>query len=308
MHYITFGAPARNAKGVITNAVLILHGTTGNCSNFVRPEFAGELFGEGQFLDASRYYLIIPDNLGHGQSTKPSDGLHAKFPHYGYYDMILAQYKLLTEGLQVDHLRLVMGTSMGGMHTWLWGEIYPAFMDALMPLASVPNQMSGRNRMWRRLIIDSIRTDPEWQDGDYQKPPRGLRIALEMSFLMGENPLLQQKAAPTLDRADEILARSVNNSMRTVDANNYMYAYDASHDYDPGPDLGKIQAPLIAVNTADDLINPPELGILEARIKEVPHGQAFVLPLSDQTRGHGSHTIAKLWKNHLADLLQESER
>lgn len=306
MHYITIGTPMRDAKDVVTNAVLILHGTTGNCSNFIRPEFAGELFGAGQLLDATRYYLIIPDNLGHGHSTKPSDGLRAKFPSYGYKDMILAQYRMLTEGLKVNHLRLVMGTSMGGMHTWLWGEMYPDFMDALMPLASQPGPMSGRNRMWRRLIIDSVRTDPAWMDGNYQSPPPGLRIALEMSFLMAENPILRQHEAPTLAQADRMIENAANGA-RYIDANDFIYAYDASHDYDPSPDLEKIKAPLIAVNSADDLINPPELGILESQIKRVPHGKAIVIPLSDKTRGHGSHTIANLWKNYLAELLQESE-
>src|SRR5947209_3021882 len=205
MHYHTFGTPRRDAKGVVRNAVLILHGTTGTGSQFLRPEFAGELFGAGQLLDTNHYFLILPDNLGHGQSSKPSDGLHARFPHYGYRDMIEAQYRLLTEGLQVNHLRMVMGTSMGGMHTWLWGEVRPDFMDALLPLASLPTQISGRNRVWRRLIIDAIRTDPGWLNGEYQTQPHGLGIAAEVLYFMGNNPVQRLKEAPTLEQADKRL-------------------------------------------------------------------------------------------------------
>jgi homoserine O-acetyltransferase len=308
IHYLTLGTPSRNDKGTVTNAVLLLHGTMGSGNDFLQRDFAGALFGPGQPLDSSHYYLILPDNLGHGQSTKPSDGLHAKLPNYGYRDMVQAQYRLVTEGLSVDHLRLVLGASMGGMHTWMWGETYPEFMDALMPLASLPNQMSGRNRIWRRIIIDAIRNDPDWQDGDYQKQPRGLRLALEVSFLMGESPVLRQKAAPTLAQADQLLENSVNTSLKTADANNLLYAYEASHDYDPGPDLDKIQAPLVAVNSADDLINPPELGILEVGIKQVPHGRAVVLLPNDRTRGHATYSTADLWQTQLAALLKESER
>jgi homoserine O-acetyltransferase len=308
IHYRTLGTPHRDEKGIVRNAVLILHGTTGHGSNFLRPEFAGELFGKGQLLDATRYYLILPDGIGHGKSSKPSDGLHAKFPKYGYRDMIEAQYQLLTEGLKVNHLRLVMGTSMGGMHTWLWGEMYPDFMDALMPLASLPTQISGRNRVWRRMIIDDIRTDPEWQDGEYKTQPHGLRLAAETLFFMGNNPFQRQKEAPTLARADEMLDRSVNSSARTLDANNVLYALEASRDYDPGPDLEKIQAPLLAINFADDLINPPELGVLETEIKRVKHGKAIVMPATDKTRGHGTHTLASVWKKQFAKFLKKTQR
>jgi homoserine O-acetyltransferase len=308
VHYRTLGTPRRDEKGIVRNAVLILHGTTGHGSNFLRPEFAGQLFGKGQLLDATRYYLILPDGIGHGKSSKPSDGLHAKFPRYGYPDMIEAQYRLLTEGLKVDHLRLVMGTSMGGMHTWLWGEMHPDIMDALMPLASLPTQISGRNRVWRRMIIDDIRTDPEWQDGEYKTQPHGLRLAAETLFFMGNNPAQRQKEAPTLVRADEMLDRSINNSIKTMDANDVLYALDASRDYDPGPDLEKIQAPLLAINFADDLINPPELRVLEHEIKRVNHGKAIVMPATDQTRGHGTHTLASVWKQHLAKFLKQTER
>jgi len=307
MHYRTLGAAQRDEKGLVTNAVLILHGTTGNGSNFLRPEFAGELFGKGQILDTARYYIILPDSVGHGQSSKPGDGRHARFPRYGYRDMVEAQYKLLTEGLRVNHLRLLMGTSMGGMHTWLWGEIHPDFMDALMPLASLPTQISGRNRIWRRMIIDAIRTDPEWKNGDYEAQPHGLRLAAETLFFMSSNPVQRQKDAPTLAQADNLLDAYVTNALKTLDANNVLYALEASGDYDPGPGLEKIQAPLLAINFADDLINPPELGILETEIKRVKRGRAIVMPASDRTRGHGTHTLAAVWKQHLADFLAQQE-
>jgi len=307
MHYLTLGSPQRDGQGVVRNGVLILHGTTGNSGNFIRPEFAGELFGRGQLLDASRYYIIIVDNLGHGHSGKPSDGLHARFPRYDYTDMVAAQYDLLTRGLNVHHLRLVMGTSMGGMHTWIWGETHPGFMDALMPLASVPAQISGRNRVWRRVIIDAIRTDPDWKDGDYKVQPPGLGIAAEMLYFMGSNPVQRYREAPTLRQADEQLDASVSRSMKEMDANDVLYAVEASRDYDPGPELERIKAPLIAVNSADDLINPPEIGVLEKEIHRVAKGRAVMIPYSDQTRGHGTHTLAAVWKNYLAELLQESE-
>ncbi len=307
LHYRTLGTPTRDSRGVVRNAVIIMHGTTGEGGNFLRPEFAGELFGKGQLLDASRYYLILPDGIGHGRSSRPNEGLHARFPHYGYRDMVAADYRLVTEGLKVDHLRLVMGTSMGGMHTWLWGEQYPDFMDALLPLASLPTQISGRNRIWRRAIIDAIRDDPAWKNGEYTSQPAGLRMAAFMLMFMSSNPVQRQKELPTREKADVAIDQFVARALRTMDANNTLYALDASSDYDPGPDLEKIKAPLIAVNSADDLINPPELGILEREITRVKHGKAIVIPLSNQTRGHGTHTLAAVWKNYLAELLRESE-
>src|SRR5579859_43489 len=233
MHYLTLGQPQRDEHGVVRNAVLILHGTTGSSAQFLRPEFADELYGKGQPLDVMRYYLIIPDNLGHGQSSKPSDGLHARFPKYGYGDMIEAQYRLLTEGLKVNHLRLVMGTSMGGMHTWLWGEVHPDFMDALLPLASLPTEISGRNRVWRRMIIDAIRQDPGWSNGEYQTQPPGLREALEVLYFMGSNPVQRYKSAPTLAKSDQLLDSYLSEALKTHDANNVPYALEASQDYNP---------------------------------------------------------------------------
>jgi homoserine O-acetyltransferase len=307
LHYRTIGKPEKDVQGKTTNTVLIMHGTTGSGAQFIRPEFAGELFGKDQPLDATRFFIVLPDGIGHGKSSKPSDGMHAKFPRYGYIDMVEAQYRLLTEGLGVNHARLVMGTSMGGMHTWLWGELYPDFMDALMPLASLPTQISGRNRAWRRIVIDAIRNDPGWHSGDYEKQPPSLRTVAEMLWFMSSNPVLRQKEAPTLAKTDEVLDKFVDGIMKADDANNVLYALEASRDYDPGPNLPKIRAPLLAINSADDLINPPELGILEREIKRVSSGRAVVIPLSDQTRGHGSHTIAALWKDQLVSLLKETE-
>src|SRR5207342_926130 len=255
IHYRTLGTPQKDAEGKTTNAVLIMHGTTGSGAQFIRPEFAGELFGPGQPLDATKFFIVLPDGIGHGKSSKPSDGLHARFPSYGYRDMVEAQFRLLTDGLGVNHARLVMGTSMGGMHTWLWGSAHPDFMDALMPLASLPTQISGRNRAWRRMVIDAIRNDPEWKGGDYSSQPQSLRTAAQMLWLMSSNPVLRQKEAPDLKKTDEVLDKFVSDYLKTGDANYMLYALEASRDYYPGPGLEKIQAPLLALNSADDLIN-----------------------------------------------------
>jgi homoserine O-acetyltransferase/O-succinyltransferase len=306
LHYRTLGAPRRDDMGVVSNAVLILHGTTGSGAQFLQPQFAGKLFGPGQPLDVSRYFVILPDGIGHGKSSKPSDGLRAAFPNYGYRDMVEAQHELLVAGLDVNHLRLVMGTSMGGMHTWLWGEMHPDFMDALMPLASLPVQISGRNRVWRRMIIDSFRGAPDWQEGNYQTQPHGLQLAGETLYFMGENPALRFKEAPTLQKADAALDASVKRFCANYDANDVLYALEASSDYDPGPGLEQIKAPLLAINSADDLINPPDQGILEREIKRVKHGKAIDIPESDQTTGHGSHTKAVLWEKYLIKLLKKT--
>jgi homoserine O-acetyltransferase/O-succinyltransferase len=308
MHYRTFGEPRRDARGEVRNAVLILHGTGGDGESLMNPLFTGELFGPGQPLDASLYYLIIPDNLGHGRSTKPSDGLRAQFPRYGYHDLIEAQYRLVTEGLQVNHLRLVLGTSMGGMHSWLWGETRPDFMDALLPLACLPVQISGRNRIWRKIISETIRSDPEWHNGAYRTQPRSLRTAAQILFLMGSNPLLRYQEGPTAQKADELLEREVAARLAKLDANDLLYSVESSYDYDPEPALERIRAPLLAINFGDDLINPPELGILERLIMRVGKGQALVIPLSAETVGHGSHTKAALWKEHLEKFLKATGR
>jgi homoserine O-acetyltransferase len=306
LHYRSFGQPRRDAQGVVTNAVVILHSTSGSSAQYLRPEFSGELFRAGGVLDAEQYFIVLPDSIGHGQSSKPSDGLRGRFPHYGYLDMVEAQYRLLTEGLGISHVRLVMGASMGGMHTWLWGERYPDFMDALMPLASLPIQISGRNRAWRRVTMDAIRNDPAWLGGDYTAQPPGLRTAVSMLYLMGSNPTLRQQEAPTLAQSDAVLEGWLDRVMPSFDANDLLYQVAASYDYDPGPGLEKITKPLVAVNSADDLINPPELGILEREIVRVAHGRAIVVPLGPDTRGHGTHTIARVWQAHLADLLAAS--
>jgi homoserine O-acetyltransferase len=305
LHYMTIGTPRRDADGVVRNAILILHGTTGSGSQFLRPEFAEKLYGSGQPFDATKWFIVLPDGIGHGQSSKPSDGLHAKFPNYGYRDMIEAQRRLLVEGLGVDHLRLVIGTSMGGMHSWLWGQLHPDMMDGLIPLASLPSQISGRNRVWRRVIIDAIRHDPQWFAGEYNDQPPGLRTAVEMSYFMGSNPVRRQTEAGSLAAVDRTLERYVTERLRSTDANDTLYAYEASEDYDPAPGLEQIKAPLLAINFADDLINPPELGILEREIKRVPNGRAIMYPLSDETAGHGTHTIADVWKDELVKFMEQ---
>ncbi|MCC7198967.1 MAG: alpha/beta fold hydrolase [Gammaproteobacteria bacterium] len=306
LHYRTLGTPQRDAAGVIRNAVLIIHGTSGSGAQFLRPEFAGELFRPGGALDATRYYLILPDALGHGQSSKPSDGLRARFPAYGYRDMVEAQRRLLVDGLGVTHLRLLMGTSMGGMHTWLWGGLHPEFMDALLPLASLPTQIAGRNRAWRRTLMDAIRKDPAWQQGDYAAQPPCLRTAGAMLYLMSSNSLLRQQQSPTLVEADTAFDRYIDAFVQRSDANDLLYQVAASRDYDPAPLLERIRAPLVAINFADDLINPPELGILEPAIRRVPKGRAVTVPAGPTTQGHGTHTLAAVWQAELRALLQAS--
>jgi homoserine O-acetyltransferase/O-succinyltransferase len=309
IHYRTIGTLKTNSAGVAQNAVLIGHGTGGAGTQFLSPQFANVLFGPGQLLDATKYYLILADGIGHGKSSKPSDGLHARFPHYTYDDMVAAQYELLTKKLGVNHLRLVMGTSMGGMQTWVWGETYPDFMDALMPLASLPVEIAGRNRIWRRMAMDAIRNDPDWQGGDYKtQPMRALNTAEDLLLLVGSAPLQWQKQAPTRDAADKFYEDRVKPAVTRLDANDLLYQIDSSREYNPAPRLESIKAPLIAVNSADDFINPPELGIIEREIKRVKRGRFVVIPISDQTRGHGTHTIASIWQGYLKGLLEESEK
>jgi homoserine O-acetyltransferase len=309
LHYTTLGTPVRNRDGKVQNAVLILHGTGGSGAQFLTPQFAGVLFGSGQLLDANRYFIILPDGIGHGKSSKPSDGLHARFPRYTYDDMVAAHYQLLTEKLGVNHLRLVMGTSMGGMQTWVWGETYPDFMDALMPLASLPVEIAGRNRMLRRMIMDAIRSDPEWQNGEYKtEPKQGLTAAINILLLMVSSPLQWQKEAPTRDAADKFLAERTQSYLARMDANDMLYQFDASREYNPAPKLESIRAPLLAINSADDLVNPPELGIMEREIKRVRRGRYILIPTSDKTRGHGTHSLPAIWQEHLRELLAESDK
>jgi homoserine O-acetyltransferase len=309
LHYTTLGKPVRNAEGRVTNAVLILHGTGGAGSQFLQPVFAGELFGPGQLLDATRYFLILPDGIGHGKSSKPSDGMHARFPQYDYDDMVAGHYRLLTEGLGVSHLRLLFGTSMGCMHSFVWGETYPNFMDALMPMACQPVQIAGRNRVWRKMVMDAIRNDPEWNGGDYSaEPQQALRTALDLLLIAGSAPLYMQKTLPTRDAADKYLDDYFKTRMAGLDANDLLYAVNASRNYDPSPQLEKITAPVMYINSADDFINPPELPMAEREIKKVKNARLVLIPIGEETRGHGTHTKAVVWKQYLAELLEKSAR
>ncbi len=303
---MTFGRKLDDSRGKTANAVLVLHGTGGSSAQFLGPSFAGVLFQPGQPLDASRFYVVIPDGIGHGGSSKPSDGLRARFPRYTYDDMVRAQYRLLTESLGVTHLRLVIGTSMGGMHAWMWGESHPDFMDALLPLACLPAPIAGRNRMWRRLAMDLIREDPDWKGGDYTAQPRGLKGALALLLVVSGSPLGWMQQAPDPASADAAAEKYVADRFAKTDANDLLRALDASRDYDPWPGLEKIRAPLLAINFADDAINPPELGILEKGVARVKNGQAVVFPLSEKTRGHQTHTLADVWKTYLVELLVRS--
>ena len=308
MHYRTLGKPAKDASGHTTNAVLILHGTGGAGSTFLRPIFAGVLFGPGQLLDATKYFIILPDNVGHGKSSKPSDGMHARFPQYEYADMVTLQHELVENGLGVDHLRLVMGTSMGCMHSWLWGETYPDRMDALMPLACQPVAIAGRNRMWRKMLMDGIRQDPDWHNGDYTTEPRAaLQIAADIMLIASSAPLHMQEDHPTREAADKYLDEALKREREGLDANDLLYAVNSSRNYDPSPKLDSIKTQVMFVNSADDFINPPELGIAEREIKKVKNGKFILLPTSEQTHGHGTHTWAAVWQQYLKELLDESQ-
>lgn len=301
IHYTTVGEP-------VGEPVLILHGTTGSGTGMLNPAFAGELFGPGQPLDATKYYIILPDAIGAGKSSKPSDGLRTKFPRYNYDDMVVAQHRLVTEGLGIRHLRLVLGNSMGGMHTWIWGVKYPEFMDVLVPMASMPTEMSGRNWIMRRLIIDSIRSDPEWMNGDYTKQPRSLQFAsVFYGFATAGGNQALYKAAPTREKADQLLNQRLNAPFRG-DANDNLYQWESSGDYNPSPGLERIQAALLAINSADDERNPPELGIMERELKRVKNGRLYLIPGSDQTAGHLTTARAKWWQHELAALLKSAPR
>ena len=308
LRYLTLGSPHRNAAGHVDNAVLLLHGTGGNRNTLLNPVFSDVLFGPGQPLDITRYYLIFPDDIGHGDSSEPSDGLRMKFPHYDYDDMVRSQHQMLVEGLGVDHLRLILGTSMGCMQSFVWGETYPAFTDALMPLACLPTQIAGRNRMMRYMAIENIEKDPAWQNGNYtSEPVVGLRTANEMLLIMGSAPLVMQKIAPTREAAERYVDNYLARAVAHTDANNMIYYVDASRNYNPSAHLDRITVPVMYINSADDFINPPELGIAQTLAKRMPHAKFVLIPISDATRGHGTHTQAALWKDYLIELLKASE-
>ena len=307
MHYLSFGKPVHDASGRVTNAVLILHGTGGSGRQFLAPQFAGVLFGPGQLLDADKYFIVLPDNIGHGKSSKPSDGMRAHFPQYDYDDMVRAQHELLAQ-IGVNHLRLVMGTSMGCMHSFVWGETYPDFMDALMPLACLPIEIAGRNRIWRKMVIDGVKNDPEWKNGDYAtEPKQALEIDADFLIIAGSAPLPMQKDLPTREAADKYLSERMQKIVSTLDANDFLYAVSASRNYNPEPKLATITAPVMFVNSADDFINPPELGIAEREIKKVQRGKFVLIPASEQTHGHGTHTWAAIWQGYLKELLDETK-
>jgi homoserine O-acetyltransferase/O-succinyltransferase len=304
LHYTTLGTPRKDAGGVVRNAVLVLHGTGGTGRGFLNPNYAGGLFAPGKALDSSRYFIILPDGIGHGGSSKPSDGLHMRFPHYGYRDMVAAQQRLLTETLGVAHLRIVVGTSMGCMHAFTWGWMFPGFADALAPMACVPTQIGGRNRMMRTMAMDAIRQDAEWRGGEYSTPPRaGVRGALQILFLMGSAPLVQHRQAPTRDAADSVIRAYIDARIGTTDANDFLYQFDASSDYDPSPFLEKIRVPVLHINSEDDEVNPPELRLAERLDARMPFVRFILLPISEQTRGHGTHSLPAIWGEQLRDFI-----
>jgi homoserine O-acetyltransferase len=307
IHYYTLGTLRTDANGR-TNAVLIMHGTGGSGKQFLVPpeRFAGVLFSPGGLLDASKYFIILPDDIGHGQSSKPSDGLRAQFPHYDYRDMVTAEHALLTEQLHVNHLRLVMGTSMGCMHSWMWGETYPTMMDALMPLACLPIQISGRNRVWRDMEMNLITSSPDYDGGNYTTEPFGLKAVSDITWFVGSAPLYDQSIMPTESAADAYFNSRLAAPPAGLDANDALYQIASSRDYDPEPLLGAIQARVMAVNTADDQINPPELHIVEREIGKVKRAQFVLIPIGPDTRGHGTHTLPKVWGKYLRQLLNET--
>ena len=308
MHYRTLGAPRTDKHGRITNAVMFLHGTGGTGAQFLRPQFANALFGPGQPLDIRKYWIILPDSIGHGGSSKPSDGLRMAFPRYDYADMVEAQRRLLTEHLRVDHLRLLGGTSMGCMHSFVWGTTHPGFATALFPTACLPVEIAGRNRMWRKMSIDAIKADPLWNNGNYTSPPLGgLRTVSVLGIIAGSAPVRMQAEAPTRETAEQGLDERVVAGMAD-DANDVIYRLDASRNYNPAPDLARITVPVTWINSADDFINPPNLHIAEREVKKMPDARFILIPETVETRGHSTHTWASFWKQDLADLLQRTEK
>ena len=309
LHYLTLGTPHHDAQGHTDNAILLLHGTGGDAHSLLNPVFSDVLFGPGQPFDITRYFLILPDDIGQGESSKPSDGLHMRFPQYDYDDMVRSQQIMLTQGLHVDHLRLLLGTSMGCMQGFVWGETYPQFMDALAPFACLPTTLAGRNRMMRYMAIQNIKLDPAWQNGEYKSQPTlGLRTANEMLLIMGSAPLQMQKLYPTREAAEHYVDETLARTTAHTDANNLIYYINASRNYNPEPKLSTITAPVLYINSADDFINPPELGIAERLAKQIPHARFILLPITDATRGHGTHTVATIWKQYLIDFLAQTEK
>ena len=298
IHYVTIGEPTGQP-------VLLLHGTTGSSASLLTPAFAGELFGAGQPLDAAKYYIIIPDSIGHGKTERPSSGLKAKFPRYNYNDMVDAQHRLITEGLGLKHLRLVIGNSMGGMQAWIWGTRYPGMMDALVPMASQPTEMASRNWMLRRMLIETIRSDPEYNNGSYTMPPRSMRIANTFyGIATNGGTLAYQKIAPTQEKADKLVDERLAAPFNP-DANDFVYAWDSSRDYNPSSGLEKIEAPVLVINAADDERNPPETGVMERALKRIKNVQLLLIPASEDTRGHGTTGFAKFYKTQLQEFLQK---
>ena len=309
MHYATLGSPRRDAQGNVTNAVMVLHGTGGSGLQFMQPQFAQELFGLGQPLDITRYYIILPDNIGHGKSSKPSDGLKMRFPAYDYTDMVKAQRRMLTEGLKVNRLRLMMGTSMGCMHGFVWGQVDPAFVQAMMPMACLPMPIAGHNRMWRKAAIEGIKADPAWAGGEYTSPPMmGLRVAASLLQVAGFAPLYLQKAFATRDAADAYITQRIDAAIEGIDANDTIYQVDSSRNYDPSADVENLTMPVTWINSSDDFINPWDYGVAEDFGKRLPDGQFILIKATDETRGHGTHTWARFWKKELLELLARSEK
>jgi homoserine O-acetyltransferase len=309
LHYLTLGQPHRGADGHTDNAVLLLHGTGGNAHSLLNPVFSDVLFGPGQPLDITKFFIILPDDIGHGESSKPSDGLHMHFPQYDYDDMVASQHTMLLDGLHVDHLRLILGTSMGCMQSFVWGETFPQFADALAPFACLPVELAGRNRMWRYMAMESIKHDPAWQNGEYTtEPVEGLRGANDLILIAGSAPLQMQKNFPTRAQAEAYVDRVLTASIAHTDANDFLYYVNASRNYNPEPKLGTITAPVLWINSVDDFINPPELGIAEKLVARMPHAKFILIPISDATRGHGTHTQAAVWKNYLIDFLAQTEK
>jgi homoserine O-acetyltransferase/O-succinyltransferase len=309
LHYLTLGNPHRDSAGHTDNAVLLLHGTGGNAHSLLNPAFSDVLFGPGQPLDIAKFYIILPDDIGHGESSKPSDGLRMHFPQYDYNDMVASQHTMLLDGLHVDHLRLILGTSMGCMQSFVWGETYPHFSDALAPFACLPVEIAGRNRMWRYMAMQIIRNDPAWKNGDYTtEPAEGLRGAYDLLLIAGSAPLWMQKNFPTRISAEDYVDRTLQGLIARADANDFLYYVNASRNYNPEPKLSNITAPVLWINSADDFINPPELGIAEKLVTRMPHAKFILIPISAATRGHGTHTQAAVWKDYLIQFLRETEK